>query len=112
MWYRKIFQVPNHWEGSNVLLHFGAVDWQCKVYVNGKEIGNHTGGYDKVWPSSSSISVVQRVWKDAGDDMPPHSGAKSDFHDVHPEFEIWNDSCTARMSCCRLGCMVPVGLKD
>ena len=29
-----------------VLLNFGAVDWQCSVYVNSKHVGNHTGGYD------------------------------------------------------------------
>jgi len=28
------------------LLHFGAVDWQASVYLNGKLLGNHTGGYD------------------------------------------------------------------
>ena len=29
-----------------LLLHFGAVDWKCTVWVNGKEVGEHTGGYD------------------------------------------------------------------
>eukprot|EP01084_Bolivina_argentea_P296920 511453_1 len=31
---------------SRVLLQFGAVDWQTAVYLNGKLLGNHTGGYD------------------------------------------------------------------
>ena len=31
---------------TRVLLQFGAVDWQCAVYLNGKLLGNHTGGYD------------------------------------------------------------------
>ncbi len=29
-----------------MLLHFGAVDWKCTVWVNGEEVGEHTGGYD------------------------------------------------------------------
>ena len=29
-----------------MLLHFGAVDWECTVWVNGKKVGEHTGGYD------------------------------------------------------------------
>ena len=29
-----------------MLLHFGAVDWEAKVSVNGKELGVHRGGYD------------------------------------------------------------------
>jgi hypothetical protein len=32
-------------KGEKVILHFGAVDWQATVNVNGKEVGSHTGGY-------------------------------------------------------------------
>ena len=32
--------------GRRVRLHFGAVDWQARVLVNGKEVGQHRGGYD------------------------------------------------------------------
>ena len=28
------------------MLHFGAVDWKTVVYVNGTQVGTHTGGYD------------------------------------------------------------------
>jgi hypothetical protein len=28
------------------LLHLGAVDWKCTAWVNGQEVGQHTGGYD------------------------------------------------------------------
>lgn len=45
LWYRREFDRPVTKEGERVLLHFGAVDWQTKVYVNGKEAGQHTGGY-------------------------------------------------------------------
>ena len=31
---------------TRVLLQFGAIDWQSSVYLNGKLLGNHTGGYD------------------------------------------------------------------
>jgi hypothetical protein len=46
MWYRRTFTVPETWAGKRVLLHFGAVDWQTIVMVNGKHIGSHRGGYD------------------------------------------------------------------
>jgi beta-galactosidase/beta-glucuronidase len=46
MWYRRTFQVPAGWKGQHVLLHFGAVDWEADVYVNGKHLGSHKGGYD------------------------------------------------------------------
>lgn len=45
LWYRRTFSVPSDWKGQRTLLHFGAVDWETKVYINGQEIGGHTGGY-------------------------------------------------------------------
>ena len=44
LWYRREFAVDDAWKGKNVILHFGAVDYQCTVWINGKEIGSHTGG--------------------------------------------------------------------
>ena len=46
LWYRRAFDVPKKWKGRRVLLHFGAVDWETAVFVNGKELGTHRGGYD------------------------------------------------------------------
>ena len=45
LWYRRAFTVPPAWSGRRVLLNFGAVDWQTTVYVNGKMVGEHVGGY-------------------------------------------------------------------
>ncbi len=45
LWYRRRFAVPPAWRGRRVLLHFGAVDFESEVYVNGKSIGVHRGGY-------------------------------------------------------------------
>jgi beta-galactosidase/beta-glucuronidase len=46
LWYRRNFQSPELKDGARLLLHFGAVDWKCEVTVNGKIVGQHTGGYD------------------------------------------------------------------
>ena len=45
LWYRRTFEVPPEWASDRVLLHFGAVDWQATVYVNGEKAGEHKGGY-------------------------------------------------------------------
>ena len=45
LWYRRYFTVPETWRGQRILLHFGAVDWEATVAVNGREVGRHTGGY-------------------------------------------------------------------
>lgn len=45
LWYERNFTVPETWKGERVLLNFGAVDWKCRIWVNQKEVGYHTGGY-------------------------------------------------------------------
>ncbi len=45
VWYRKMVSLPRSWSGRRVLLHFGAVDYDATVWVNGREIGRHRGGY-------------------------------------------------------------------
>jgi hypothetical protein len=46
LWYRRTVRVPGEWRGGRVLMHFGAVDWESTVWVNGREAGTHRGGYD------------------------------------------------------------------
>src|SRR5436309_2765591 len=46
IWYRRTFQLPKKWQGHLILLHFGAVDFEAVVWVNGKQVGQHRGGYD------------------------------------------------------------------
>ncbi|WP_373653657.1 sugar-binding domain-containing protein [Schlesneria sp. DSM 10557] len=62
LWYRRTFQIPRKddavdpaWVNQRVLLHFGAVDWETTVFVNGHEVGSHRGGYD---PFSFDITSV------------------------------------------------------
>ena len=45
LWYKTPFSVPKQWQEDRVLLHFGGVDWHAQVFVNGKPVGEHRGGY-------------------------------------------------------------------
>lgn len=45
VWYRRNFTVPADWKGDRTILHFGAVDYYCEVYINSQKVGSHTGGY-------------------------------------------------------------------
>jgi hypothetical protein len=47
LWYRRTVTVPAQWQGRKIRLHFGAADWQCKLYVNGHPVGAHRGGYER-----------------------------------------------------------------
>lgn len=69
LWYRRSFSVPSSWKGRNVMLNFGAVDWQADVWVNGAKVGSHTGGYTpfslditQALKSRGDNEVVVRVW--------------------------------------------------
>jgi len=69
LWYRRRWQLPAAWQGRDVLLHFGACDWQTDVWINGKHVGSHRGGYDgfsfditKCLHPSGEQEIVVRVW--------------------------------------------------
>jgi beta-galactosidase/beta-glucuronidase len=46
LWYQRTINVAQNKKGKKLLLHFGAVDWRSDMYVNGKKVGSHEGGYD------------------------------------------------------------------
>jgi hypothetical protein len=75
LWYRREFTIPEGWNGQRVLLHFGAVDWETTVFLNGKSLGGHRGGYDpftyditKALKKGGVQELVVSVWDptDAG----------------------------------------------
>lgn len=49
VWYRRTVTLPAAWKGRRVLLRFGAVDYRARVWVNGKEAGQHEGGGTPFW---------------------------------------------------------------
>ncbi len=69
LWYRRTFTAPRARRG-HLLLHFGAVDWQAEVRVNGKLAGRHEGGYDPftfditglLKPGKTPQEVTVAVW--------------------------------------------------
>ena len=49
VWYARSFEVPQGWAEQDVLIHFGAVDYQTTVWVNGHEAGHNRGGHVPFW---------------------------------------------------------------
>jgi hypothetical protein len=67
LWYRRSFTVPTAWRGQRLLLHFGAVNWEARVYLNRRLISCHRGGYDAFacdltsaanWSGSNELTVA------------------------------------------------------
>ncbi|TFF37886.1 glycoside hydrolase family 2 protein [Mucilaginibacter psychrotolerans] len=79
LWYKTSVTLNKALKGKDVLLHFGAVDWRTEVFVNGKSVGTHEGGFD---PFSFNITpylkggkqdITISVW-DPTDDGPQPRG--------------------------------------
>ncbi|MGI4790791.1 MAG: glycoside hydrolase family 2 protein, partial [Janthinobacterium lividum] len=70
VWYRKTITVPENWKGRHVLLHFGAVDYDSTVWVDGIEVMRHRGGFTpfsvtlKKATGGDTITVVVRARDD------------------------------------------------
>ena len=56
VWYKRSFTLPESAAGKRVHLNFGAVDYRCEVWVNGKSVGKHEGGY-----SSFSFDITDAL---------------------------------------------------
>ena len=44
MWYHRTIEIPSAWERRRILLHFGAVDYECELYMDSATAGIHFGG--------------------------------------------------------------------
>ena len=66
MTYRRSFRIPDSWRGRRVLLHFGAVGRECRVFVNDTEVARHDSGYlsfsaditDALRPGDNELAVT------------------------------------------------------
>lgn len=59
VWYRKTFKLPERMKAKRVILHFGAVDYACDLWVNGTYIREHKGGQ-----TSFSADITEAVAAD------------------------------------------------
>ena len=44
MWYHRTIEIPADWQGKKVLLHFGGVDYEAQLFIDGQSVGTHFGG--------------------------------------------------------------------
>jgi beta-galactosidase/beta-glucuronidase len=95
LWYRRTFTLPRSWRGQRILLHFGAIDWNARVWVNGQDVGAHQGGYDafsfditKSLRPSGAQQIVVAV------DDPTDAGTQPRGKQVRRPGSIWYTSTT------------------
>ena len=56
IWYQRTITVPETWGGKNILLNFGAVDYDATIFIDGKKVGRHCGA-----GSSFSLDITKFV---------------------------------------------------
>jgi len=54
--YRRRFRLPDDMRGKRLTLHFGASDWEARVWLNGRYLGAHRGGY-----TSFSFEITEHI---------------------------------------------------
>ncbi len=73
VWYRRAFQVPEAWRSRRLLVHFGAVDYEATVWVNGVHVGFHRGGHTPFTVDATGAlkpegnTLVVRAWDPSTD---------------------------------------------
>jgi len=94
VWYRRTFEVPAGWR-DRTLLHFGAVDWEADVSVNGHALAAHRGGYGEftfdvtsALKPSGPQELVVAVWD------PTDTGTQPRGKQVNRPGSIWYTSVT------------------
>ena len=86
LWYHRNFALQRLDRHKRYLLHFGAVDFQARVVVNGKPAGEHTGGYQEFSLDITDLlkigdnAIVVAVWDPTDDGINPR-GKQS----LHPQ---------------------------
>lgn len=63
LWYERSFDLQLSPKGKRILLKFGAVDWEAEVWVNGKNVGKHQGGFDSFSFDISDFLVKGKTQK-------------------------------------------------
>ncbi|OMF21179.1 glycoside hydrolase family 2 [Paenibacillus sp. FSL H8-0548] len=58
VWYRKNVELPSEYAGKRIILHFGAVDYEAKVWVNGHLVASHEGGHT---PFQADVTAALQV---------------------------------------------------
>jgi len=89
-WYLRRFILPEIWNNKRILLHFGAVDWEAHIYVNGINMGIHRGGYDPF-----SIDITKALIPNGTQELivgvfdPSDEGDQPRGKQVHKPRSIW-----------------------
>lgn len=76
VWYRRTFAIPEEWSKKRILLHLGAVDYECRVFLNRQLAICHTGGQ-----TGFSVDITELL-------VPGENELRVCAKDYHKELDI------------------------
>ena len=92
-WYRRQISIPQSWKGKQIFLKLDAASKAATIYINGKNVGEHAGGYTAstfditpfcTFGTLNSLAI--RV-NNARQDIPPISGDFTFFGGIYRD--VW-----------------------
>jgi beta-galactosidase/beta-glucuronidase len=97
LWYRRTFETSKDWKNDALLLHFGAVDYECTLWINGGLVGTHRGGNTPFFfditdfLSDGEQELVLSVWDPSNTDDQPRGKQDITPHGIWytPVTGIW-----------------------
>ena len=89
LWYRHTFTIPKEWADKRLLLNFEGVDWEATVWINGRQMGTHRGGYDPfafditdALKNRGKQEIVLSVWDPIDEGTQPRGKQVRDPHGI------------------------------
>lgn len=99
-WYRRPLTLPRHWQGKQIFLRLDAASKAATVYIDGREVGEHAGGYTAATFDITSFCtfgtphiLAIRV-NNARQDIPPISGDFTFFGGIYRD--VWLTAVSAQ----------------
>lgn len=98
LWYNREIVLDKKVRKDKVLLHFGAVDWRCDVYVNKQQVGRHEGGFNAfsfditaALKKGEKQEITVRVWDPTSEGPQPRGKQINNPHGIWytPVSGIW-----------------------
>lgn len=98
LWYQTEIVLSKKLKNDKTILHFGAVDWQCEVFVNGQSVAKHEGGFNsfsvdisQALKKGNKQQIALRVWDPTSDGPQPRGKQINNPHSIWytPVSGIW-----------------------
>ncbi|WP_345752640.1 glycoside hydrolase family 2 protein [Microbacterium rhizophilus] len=90
VWYRRTVTIPAEWGDDHVLLHFGAVDHDATVWIDGEEVVRHRGGFSPFTArlgarAGETVSIVVRA-RDPRDGLQARGKQATWYDNTHCQY--------------------------